>query len=64
MCRSVHVRLSHEERKEVTRWTGILIPAYASIAVCILAAMFFLQALRNGEMIVAADSAPAHTAAR
>lgn len=64
MCRSVHVQLSHEEQKEAVRWTGVMIPAYASIAVCILAAMFFLQAPRNGEMIAAAGNAPAHTAAR
>ena len=48
MCRAVHVRLSSSERKEVARWSGVMIPVYASIAVIILVALIATQGLPPG----------------
>jgi hypothetical protein len=59
MCHHVYVRLSAEERKAVTKLSGVLIPAYALA----LLAMFAFAALshqpRSGETLTAAAEMPA-----
>lgn len=57
MCRAVHVRLTADEQKNVARWTGILLPVYASIALFVLAALVFTHPPRTGEMFAAAADA-------
>jgi hypothetical protein len=59
MCRSVHVRLTPSEHKEVARWSGIMIPVYASIAVFVLVALVVTHQPRTGEMIAAAGDTTA-----
>ena len=59
MCRAVHVRLSPSERKEVARWSGIMLPVYASIAAVILVALIATNRPRTGEMIAAAGNSAA-----
>jgi hypothetical protein len=54
MCHYDHIRLNPSERKEVARWTGLMIPIYASIAVLVLAALVITHQPRTGEMIAAA----------
>ncbi len=64
MCHSVHVRLTASEHKEVTRWTGIMIPIYASIAVLVFAALIVIHQPRTGAMIAAAPIADSASAGR
>jgi hypothetical protein len=62
MCHYGHIRLNPSERKEVARWTGIMLPVYASVALFVLAALVVIHQPRTGEMIAAApasDSNPA-----
>jgi len=40
MCRSVRIRLTPSERATVNRWSGVMIPLYASIALFILGFLF------------------------
>jgi hypothetical protein len=54
MCHYGHIRLTASEQKEVARWTGIMLPVYASIAVLVLAAVVVTHQPRPGEMIAAA----------
>jgi hypothetical protein len=57
MCHHVHVRLSADEEKSVKKLSGVLIPAYASIVLALLAATVFIQQPRQSEMV--ASAAPA-----
>ena len=59
MCRAVHVRLSPSERKEVARWSGVMLPVYASIVAVILVALIASNRPRTGEMIAAAGNSAA-----
>jgi hypothetical protein len=59
MCRSVHVRLTLSERKEVARWSGIMIPVYTSIVVFVLVTLIVTHQPRTGEMITAAGDTTA-----
>lgn len=53
MCRHVHVSLSAEEQAATRRLSGFLIPAYASVAVAMLAAVLLFQQPKQGELIAA-----------
>lgn len=60
MCHHVHVRISAEERQSARRFSGALIPAYASIALALLAAAVIFQPPRQGELVAAARPASQH----
>jgi hypothetical protein len=61
MCHHVHVTLSAEDRKDVKRLSGLMIPVYASIVLAVIAVVALTGAPRQGELIA---SASAPTAAR
>ena len=60
MCHHVYVTLSAEEKKEAKKFSGVLIPVYASIVLAFIAVVTLTGAPRQGEQIVA-TSAPAAT---
>ena len=60
MCHHVHVTLSAEEKKDVRKLSGIMIPVYASIVLAVIAVVGVTSGPRQGELI-ASTSAPAAT---
>ena len=64
MCHYGQVRLNPSERKDVARWTGILLPVYASIVVFVLVALAVTQQPRTGELIAAAPASDSSLAGR
>jgi hypothetical protein len=60
MCHHVHihVRLSAEEKKDVKKLTGIMIPVYASIVLAMIAVVAVTGSRPQGEQI-ASTSVPA-----
>ena len=56
----IHVRLSAEEKKEVKKLSGIMVPVYASMLVALVAFVAATGSARQGELI-ASTSAPAAT---
>ena len=60
MCHYVHVHvtLSAEDKKDVRKLSGIMIPVYASIVLAIIAVVAVTSAPRQGELI-ASTSVPA-----
>ena len=58
MCHHVHVTLSAEEKKDVKKLSGIMIPVYTSIVLAVVAVVTLTGAPRQGELI-AATSVPA-----
>ncbi len=58
MCHHVHVTLSAEEKKDVKKLSGIMIPVYASIMLAVVAVVALTGTPRQGELI-AATSVPA-----
>ena len=64
MCHYGHIRLSPTEHKEIARWTGIMIPVYASIAVLVIAALVVTHQPRTGELIASAPASDTASAGR
>lgn len=60
MCHHVHVTLSAEDRKDVKKLAGVMIPVYASILLAVIAMVAVNGSSRQGEQ-VAASAAPATT---
>ena len=60
MCHHVHVTLSAEERQDVKKLAGIMIPVYASIVLAMIAVVTVTGSRPQGEQIVS-TSAPAAT---
>jgi hypothetical protein len=58
MCRHVHVTLSAEDKKDVKKLSGIMIPVYASIVLAVVAVVAVTGTPRHGE-VIAATSVPA-----
>jgi hypothetical protein len=56
----VHVMLSAEDKKDVKKLAGVMIPVYASILLAMIAAVAVAGAPRQGELI-ASVAAPAAT---
>jgi hypothetical protein len=54
MCHHLPVTLSAEDRKSVKRLTGMLIPAYAAVALAVIAAVAVAPTLRPGEQVASA----------
>lgn len=61
MCRAVRIDLSESERAEVRKWHGAMVPVYASVAFCLLAAVVLSmsQGQRAGEALIATADEPA-----
>jgi len=60
MCHNVHVTLSAEEKKDVRKLCGIMIPVYASIMLAVIAVVSVSSGPPRGELLASA-SAPAAT---
>ena len=60
MCHHVHVTLSAEDKKDVKKLSGIMIPVYASIVLAVVAVVAVTGTPRQGAL-VASTSAPAVT---
>jgi len=60
MCHNVHVTLSAEEKKDVRKLCGIMIPVYASIMLALFAVVAVTGGPPRGELI-ASTAAPATT---
>jgi hypothetical protein len=58
MCRFIHVRLSPEEKKEVRKLSGVMIPIYASVALVLFAVVILTHPPRSGEAIAVAKNNP------
>jgi hypothetical protein len=58
MCHHAYVSLSAEEKKEVRKLSGIMIPIYASVVLAVIAVVSVTGGSRQGEL-VASTSVPA-----
>ena len=58
MCRFSHVRLSPEEKKEVRKLSGVMIPIYASVTLVLFAVVMLSHLPRSGEAIAIAKNSP------
>ncbi len=58
MCHHVHVTLSAEDKQDVKKLAGIMIPVYASIVLAMIAVVAVTGTPRPGELI-ASTSVPA-----
>ena len=60
MCHHGGIRLSAEDREDVRKLSGIMVPIYATAMVALLAFVVVTGATRQGEL-VASTTAPAST---
>ena len=58
MCQFIHVRLTPEEKKEVRKLSGVMIPIYASVAVVLFAVVILTRLPNPGEAIAVAKNSP------
>ena len=58
MCRFVHVRLTLEEKKEVRKLSGVMIPIYASVAFVLFAVVVLTRLPNFGEAVAVAKNSP------
>jgi hypothetical protein len=54
MCHGARIRLSPAETKEVRKLWGVMVPIYASVALCIAASIFINYVPRSNEGIAVA----------
>ena len=55
MCHHLPVSLSAEDKKAVRRLSGVLIPAYAAVALAVIAALAVVHAPRSNELVASAS---------
>jgi hypothetical protein len=60
MCHRVYVMLSPEDKQDVKKLSGIMIPVYASIMLAVIAVVAVSGSSPQGEL-VASTAAPAAT---
>ena len=60
MCHHVHVTLSAEDKKDVKKLAGVMIPVYASILLALVAVVAVNGGSRQNEL-VASTATPAAT---
>ena len=60
MCHRGRIMLSAEEKEEVKKLSGIMIPVYASVTLALIAVVAITSSSRQGEL-VASTVAPATT---
>ena len=56
----IHVRLSAEEKKEVKKLSGIMIPVYASVLVALVAFVAVSGSARHGELVASTSATASH----
>lgn len=54
MCHHLPVTLSAEDKKSMKRLTGVLIPAYAAVALAMIAAFVVVHSPPSGELVASA----------
>ena len=56
MCHLAHVRvtLSAEDKKDIKKLAGVMVPVYASILLAMVAAVAVAGAARQGELVASA----------
>jgi hypothetical protein len=54
MCQFIHVRFTPEEKKEVRKLSGIMIPIYASLAFVLFAVVVLARLPSSGEAVAVA----------
>jgi hypothetical protein len=59
MCHHLPVTLSAEDKKSVKRLTGVLIPAYAAVALAVIAALAITHGPRSDELVASAAAVSA-----
>ena len=63
MCQFIHVRLTPEEKKEVRKLSGVMIPIYASVAFVLFAVVVLTRFPNSGEAVAIAKNNPPATTA-
>jgi hypothetical protein len=58
MCQFIHVRLTPEEKKEVRKLSGVMIPIYASVAFVLFTALVLMRFPNSGEAVAVAKNSP------
>jgi hypothetical protein len=53
MCQHVHVTLSAEDKKDVRKLAGVMIPVYASIMLAAIAVVAVASAPPKGDLVAA-----------
>lgn len=61
MCHHAHVRLSAEEKKEVRKLSGIMIPIYASVVLAVIAVVSVTDGTRQSELVASTSVPAAHS---
>ncbi len=59
MCHHVYVKLSAEDRADVKKLSGIMIPLYASILLAMIVVVALGGGPRQGELIASSSAATA-----
>ncbi len=59
MCRHLHVTLSAEDKRDVKKLSGVLIPVYASIVFAVIALIAVTGGSRHDELIASTAVSPA-----
>jgi hypothetical protein len=61
MCHHVHIRvlLTEEDRKDVKKLSGIMVPVYASVLLAMIAVVALSSGSRQGELIASSSAANA-----
>jgi hypothetical protein len=57
MCHHVHVTLSAEDKLDVKKLAGIMIPVYASIVLAVIAVAAVASSPRQNELVASAGTA-------
>jgi len=59
MCHHVHVTLSAEEKKDIKKLSGLMIPVYASIVLAVIAVAAVGGSRPQGELLASTNSSTA-----
>ena len=58
MCQFSHIRLLPEEKKEVRKLSGVMIPIYASVVFVLFAAVVLTRLPNSGDAVAVAKNNP------
>ena len=59
MCHHAHITLSAEERKDIKKLSGIMLPVYASIVLALIAVVAVSGGSHQGELIASSSASTA-----
>jgi hypothetical protein len=55
MCHRVYVTLSAEDKKDIKKLSGIMIPVYASVMLALIAVVAVSAGSRQGELVASTN---------